>query len=197
MTSGNPSSGALRHLLPQGEKEQLQTPSCMRGEKGQLLASSRKRGEKEQLGVPSRSQREKRELSSTSPSPLAGEGGSRRLTDEGADCRTLNFAKQLRRDMTDVERKLWLALRDGRFEQFKFRRQVPIGKYIVDFVCLERRLIVELDGSQHEGSLHDAKRDAWLRTQNFRVLRFWNIDINQALDGTLLAILEALNESKP
>ena len=105
-----------------------------------------------------------------------------KLTDEGADCRTLNFVKQLRRDMTDVERKLWFALRDRRFEQFKFRRQVPIGKYIVDFVCLERRLIVELDGSQHEGSLHDAKRDAWLRTQNFRVLRFWNIDINQALD---------------
>jgi very-short-patch-repair endonuclease len=151
-----------------------------------LLASSRKQEEKEQLPT-----------ASTSPSPLAGEGGSRRLTDEGAAGRTLNFAKRLRRDMTDVERKLWFALRDRRFEQFKFRRQVPIGEYIVDFVCPERRLIVELDGSQHEGSLHDAKRDAWLRTQNFRVLRFWNIDINQALDGTLLAVLEALNESKP
>ncbi len=197
MMAKAPSSGASRHLLPRwekgqlpassrkgGEKEQLQSPSCAQGERGQLLASSR-------------SQMEKRELSSTSPSPLAGEGGSRRLTDEGAAGRTLNFAKRLRRDMTDVERKLWHALRDRRFEKFKFRRQVPIGKYIVDFVCLESRLIVELDGSQHEGSLRDSKRDAWLRAQNFRVLRFWNIDINQALDGTLLAILEALKESNP
>jgi very-short-patch-repair endonuclease len=94
--------------------------------------------------------------------------------------------------MTDVEKRLWAALRARRFEQYKFRRQVPIGKYIVDFVCLERRLIIELDGSQHEGSSSDPTRDAWLKTQGFRILRFWNININQALDGTLLAILDAL-----
>ena len=94
--------------------------------------------------------------------------------------------------MTDVEVKLWNALRGRRFENYKFRRQVPIGKYITDFVCFEKRLIVELDGSQHQDSKHDEIRDAWLRSQNFPILRFWNIDINQALDGCLLAILDAL-----
>ena len=137
--------------------------------------------------------KEEKTRSNSSPSPLAGEGARR--ADEGALNRTLKFAKKLRKDMTDVERKLWSALRDRRFEDFKFRRQVPIGKYIVDFLCLEKRLIVELDGSQHEGSEHDELRDAWLRSQDFRVLRFWNIDINQALDGTLLAILDSLNQT--
>ena len=69
---------------------------------------------------------------------------------------------------------------------------MPIGKYIADFVCFEKRLIIELGGSQHEESKHDEIRDAWLKAQNFRVLRFWNIDIDQALDGCLLAILDAL-----
>ena len=152
MTPRDPSSGAARHLLPQGEKE----------------------------GCPA----------SVSPSLLAGEGARR--ADEGSLRSKQVFAKQLRRNMTDVEKKLWAALRGRRFEQYKFRRQVPVGKYIVDFVCLERRLIIELDGSQHEGSSSDATRDAWLKTQGFRILRFWNININQALDGTLLAILDAL-----
>jgi very-short-patch-repair endonuclease len=125
-------------------------------------------------------------------SPLEGEGGSRRLTVEGSAGRTLRFAKKLRREMSDVEKKLWSALRDRRFENFKFRRQVPIGNYIVDFVCQERKVIVELDGSQHQGSTYDLKRDAWLESVGYKVLRFWNIDINQALDGTLLAILDAL-----
>ena len=96
--------------------------------------------------------------------------------------------------MTDVEKKLWSALRSRRFENYKFRRQVPIGKYIADFVCQDRKLIVELDGSQHEGSIHDQQRDMWLKSIGYHVLRFWNIDINQALDGTLLAILDALKE---
>jgi very-short-patch-repair endonuclease len=131
----------------------------------------------------------------SSPSPLEGEGGSRRLTDEGAAGRTLRFAKQLRKDMTDAEKKLWYALRDRRFENFKFRRQVPIGKYIADFICQDCKLIVEVDGSQHEGSEHDKERDAWLTSVGYRVLRFWNIDTFKALDGTLLAILDALNET--
>ena len=153
MSARYPSSGASRHLLPQGEKEQ-----------------------------------------SPSPSPLEGEGGSRRLTDEGAAGRTLRFAKQLRKDMTDAEKKLWHALRDRRFENFKFRRQVPIGKYIADFICQDCKLIVEVDGSQHEDSEHDKERDAWLTSIGY-VLRFWNIDTFKALDGTLLAILDALNET--
>ncbi|MDE2446085.1 MAG: endonuclease domain-containing protein [Alphaproteobacteria bacterium] len=124
------------------------------------------------------------------PSPLAGEGARR--AEEGSAGRTLWLAKKLRKNMTDVEKKLWQNLRAKRFESFKFRRQVPIGNYIVDFVCFEKKLIIELDGSQHEGSTHDAKRDAWLRAEGFTILRFWNNDINAALDGTLLAILEKL-----
>ena len=97
--------------------------------------------------------------------------------------------------MTDAEKKLWHALRDRRFENFKFRRQVPIGKYIADFVCQDCKLIVEVDGSQHEGSEHDKERDTWLASVGYRVLRFWNIDTFKALDGSLLAILDALNET--
>ena len=105
-----------------------------------------------------------------------------------------DLVRKLRRNMTDVEVKLWNALRDRKFENFKFRRQVPIGKYIADFVCLEHRLIIELDGTQHQDSEKDVVRDTWLKSQNFRVLRFWNNAITEALDGTLLAILDALNE---
>ena len=96
--------------------------------------------------------------------------------------------------MTDTERILWSALRDRRFEGYKFRRQVPLGRYIVDFICFEHRLIIEVDGGQHSESDRDAIRDAWLASQDFRVLRFWNVDIHQALDGSLIAILEALQQ---
>ncbi len=143
-----PSSGAARHLLPQGEKE------------------------------------------ASFPSPLVGEGGSRRSreTDEGFAKRN---SRRLRKEMTDVERILWSNLRSRKFEHFKFRRQVPLGRYIVDFICFEHKLIVELDGSQHIDSAHDAIRDAWLKSQGFRVLRFWNGDILHGLDGAMRAILEA------
>jgi very-short-patch-repair endonuclease len=128
------------------------------------------------------------------PSPLAGEGGAL-APGEGALNRTLNFAKKLRRNMTDAETKLWQELRAKHFENYKFKRQQPIGKYIADFVCLEHRLIVEVDGSQHEGSSHDEARDAWLRTQNFRILRLWNIGVLKEMDGALLTILAALKET--
>ncbi len=105
------------------------------------------------------------------------------------------FARVLRKNMTDAGKRVWGALRDRRFEACKFRRQVPIGRYVVDFVCFDRKVIVEVDGSQHEGSAHDALRDAWLTAAGFRVLRFWNIDALVALDGTLLAILDALRVS--
>jgi very-short-patch-repair endonuclease len=129
------------------------------------------------------------------PSPLAGEGARR--AGEGALNRTLNFAKRLRREMTDAETKLWQELRAKRFENYKFKRQQPIGKYIADFVCLEHRLIIEVDGSQHEGSTDDEVRDAWLRTQNFRILRLWNIGVLKEMDGALLTILAALKENTP
>ena len=126
-------------------------------------------------------------------SPLTGEVDARSAAGEG-DGSTRAFAKALRTRMTVEEMKLWAALRAKRFEGFKFRRQVPIGRYIVDFVNFEKRLIIEVDGGQHSESVRDAVRDAWLMTQGFRILRFWNVDIHHALDGTLLAILDALNQ---
>ncbi|MEX8520814.1 MAG: endonuclease domain-containing protein [Leptothrix sp. (in: b-proteobacteria)] len=84
-------------------------------------------------------------------------------------------ARELRREQTPQEQQLWQVLRAKRFAGFKFRRQEPIGRYIADFVCFKAHLIVELDGSQHlDQPEHDAVRDAWLQSQGFVVLRFWN-----------------------
>jgi very-short-patch-repair endonuclease len=83
------------------------------------------------------------------------------------------LARRMRREPTATERLLWKLLRDRRLEHLKFRRQTPIGPYIADFVCFERRLIVEADGPFHDPE-RDAARDAWLRGQSFRVLRFSN-----------------------
>nr|WP_244639219.1 endonuclease domain-containing protein [Bosea sp. ANAM02] len=83
----------------------------------------------------------------------------------------------MRHEPTEAERTLWLLLRDRRFSGFKFRRQVQIGRYIADFVCPAKRLIVEVDGGQHAESTYDAEHDAWLTAQGFRVRRFWNADI--------------------
>ncbi len=127
------------------------------------------------------------------PSPLEGEGGAL-APEEGSRHSRQAFAKHLRRNLTPEEIKLWVALRGRRFENFKFRRQVPIGKYFADFVCQQRKLIVELDGGQHSESEYDKRRDAWLQTAGYRVLRFWNVDVNQALEGVLLAIFESLNQ---
>jgi very-short-patch-repair endonuclease len=133
------------------------------------------------------------DLTTSQPSPLAGEGGAL-APGEGAAHNTLKFAKHLRRNMTDAETKLWQELRAKRFENYKFKRQQPIGKYIADFVCFEHRLIIEVDGSQHEGSQHDKMRDDWLSSQDFRILRFWNMDVLTATDGVLIAVLAALKE---
>ncbi|MDF3809226.1 endonuclease domain-containing protein [Rhodopseudomonas sp. BAL398] len=88
-----------------------------------------------------------------------------------------SFAKSLRANATDAEVALWRLLRSRRLAQLKFRRQVPIGPWIVDFVCFERRLIVEADGSQHAESNDDRMRDRDLASRGFQVLRFWNNDI--------------------
>ena len=87
------------------------------------------------------------------------------------------FAKELRQQMTDAERLLWRHLRAHRMNGEKFRRQQPIGPYIVDFVHFAAGLIVEADGGQHNESERDAKRDRWLESEGYRVLRFWNHDI--------------------
>ena len=102
------------------------------------------------------------------------------------------FAKEMRSDATDAERLLWRHLRAHRFAASKFRRQQPIGHYIVDFVCLASRLIVEVDGGQHLESARDSGRDAWLRQQGFTVLRFWNNDVLQRTESVLEEILRHL-----
>jgi very-short-patch-repair endonuclease len=91
---------------------------------------------------------------------------------------------------TEAELRLWRLLRDRRLSGLKFRRQVPVGPYIVDFLCVSARLIVEGDGSQHGDSLRDAHRDAYLARQGRTVLRFWNYDILQnraSMIDTILA----------
>ncbi|MDD2775091.1 MAG: endonuclease domain-containing protein [Gallionella sp.] len=115
-----------------------------------------------------------------------------------ANPKILNYAKTLRSHQTDAELRLWYHLRAHRFLDFKFKRQKPIGNYIVDFVCLEKKLIVELDGGQHGGQMqYDLARDAWLREQGYTVLRFWNNDVMQQLESVLEAILIALETKKP
>ncbi len=83
-------------------------------------------------------------------------------------------ARALRSAMTEPERILWRLLRDRRLQGLKFRRQAPLGPYIVDFLCIERKLVIELDGSQHIDSARDARRDRWLTEEGYRVKRFWN-----------------------
>ena len=126
--------------------------------------------------------------------------GRRRLSKSGeiahnalmsSNCSKLAFAKRLRRAPSWNERVLWKLLRDRKLERLKFRRQVPIGRYIADFVCLQRRLIVEADGPHHEDNLHDLERDAWLVSQGFRVIRFPNAEIETRPDNVLAAIAEA------
>jgi very-short-patch-repair endonuclease len=96
--------------------------------------------------------------------------------------------------MTDAEAKLWFALRDRRFAQFKFRRQVPIGPFFADFVCFDARIVVELDGGQHADSASDTRRDRWFANNNFVVLRYWNNDVLQNLEGVLTSLLEVLQQ---
>ncbi|MES2270723.1 MAG: endonuclease domain-containing protein [Pseudomonadota bacterium] len=102
----------------------------------------------------------------------------------------------MRSHPTEAERKLWMLLRGKRLTGFKFKRQQPIAPYIVDFVCFEQRVIVEVDGSQHVGSAYDAKRDDWLKSQGFKVLRLWNNDVLNNEEGVLAAIMAALEVDK-
>jgi very-short-patch-repair endonuclease len=86
-----------------------------------------------------------------------------------------DFARRLRKEMTDAERLLWSQIRHRQLAGCRFRRQAPLGRYIVDFVCFERRLVVELDGGQHRQQReYDEQRTRWLNSQGFRVVRFWD-----------------------
>ena len=95
--------------------------------------------------------------------------------------------------MTDAELRLWLRLRCEQIERFRFRRQIPIGPYIVDFVCFKAKLVVEVDGGQHATvTAEDARRTRWLESQGFRVLRFWNSEVLAELDSVLEEIGKTL-----
>jgi very-short-patch-repair endonuclease len=107
-------------------------------------------------------------------------------------------AKALRRDMTDAERTIWYELRAHRFLGASFRRQTPIGPYIVDFVCHAAKLIIELDGGQHFEAEHmarDARRDAYLSALGFRIHRFNNLDVMTNKSGVLETIAAALGKA--
>lgn len=133
-------------------------------------------------------------------SPLTGEEGARthqRVGRRGGMTNTLSHAKEMRHAPTDAERQLWSRLRAKRLNGWKFRRQQPIGPYIADFACLEARLIVEVDGSQHADSARDAARDEWLGAQGFRIMRFWNNEVLENEDGVLVTILAALEPPLP
>jgi very-short-patch-repair endonuclease len=104
-------------------------------------------------------------------------------------------ARELRKSMSDAERKLWHALRAKQVDGARFRRQHPIGPYIVDFVCLERRLVVEVDGGQHTDDAHiadDARRDQWLMAEGYRVLRLPTTEVYANIAGVLDTIWSVL-----
>jgi very-short-patch-repair endonuclease len=110
--------------------------------------------------------------------------------------RNRKSAQQLRRDATDVETAMWRLLRDRRLAGFKFRRQVPFQNFILDFVCFDRKTVIEIDGSQHYGSRRDQKRDAALAAEGYRVLRYWNNDVLQRPNSVLEDIFAHLADEQ-
>lgn len=100
--------------------------------------------------------------------------------------------------MTDAERLLWRSLRGKQINRHRFRRQHPIGDYIADFACIEQRLVIELDGGQHQAQLeYDEQRSEYLRQQGWRVLRFWNNEVLENLEGVLSVIAASLEGTPP
>src|SRR6202049_538269 len=106
-------------------------------------------------------------------------------------------SRALRKQSTIAEKFLWQKLRRKQFHGLRFRRQFPLGPFFGDFVCLPARLVIEVDGGQHAESPHaehDSRRSEWLRNQNFRVLRFWNLDIFENIDGVVDRIDSVMRE---
>ena len=107
----------------------------------------------------------------------------------------LTKAKALRKNSTDLERILWQQLRNRQLNGYKFKRQVPIGNYVVDFLCSSTKLIVELDGGQHaEQQSYDQKRTLYLESKGFKVIRFWNNEVLTNIDGVLEPLTLALSQ---
>jgi very-short-patch-repair endonuclease len=108
---------------------------------------------------------------------------------------SLQSARRLRQKQTDAERLLWFRLRDRRLAGWKFKRQVPIDRFIVDFFCPDAKLIIELDGGQHDRQqAHDQKRTAVVESKGYLVVRFWNNDVIQNMDGVLEEILRTVEQ---
>jgi very-short-patch-repair endonuclease len=104
-----------------------------------------------------------------------------------------SIARTLRQNPTDAERRLWLRLRKRQLEGCRFRRQAPLGPYVVDFACLAARLVIEVDGGQHSWQAEkDAARRSWLEANGFHVLRFWNNEVHGNLEGVLETVRRAL-----
>jgi very-short-patch-repair endonuclease len=109
-----------------------------------------------------------------------------------------DFAKRLRRNQTDAERVLWFRLRDRRLAGWKFKRQAPIDRYVVDFFCAEARLIIEIDGGQHDRQRErDSDRTAALEATGYLVLRFWNNEVMQNTAGVLETVMSTVNRRDP
>ena len=109
-------------------------------------------------------------------------------------------ARQLRRSRTLAERRLWYRLRELKRVGYKFRQQVPIDNFIVDFACLSQRLIIEVDGGTHSTDqelARDARRERYLRDQGFRILRVWNSEVRQNIEGVMDTIVAALHTPTP
>lgn len=141
---------------------------------------------------PTLSHKRARELNTALPSPACGRG----VGGEGA--LLLERAKSLRTHQTDAEQRLWYCLRAHRFMGLKFKRQKPVGNYIVDFVCYTPMLVVEIDGGQHaEQVAYDRKRDAYLKGEGFVVLRFWNNQILNETDAVMESIRQAVITLSP
>ncbi|MBS7588978.1 endonuclease domain-containing protein [Ancylobacter defluvii] len=105
-------------------------------------------------------------------------------------------ARRLRRDQTDAEQRLWAYLRNRQLGGWKFRRQVPVGCYVVDFLCPDAKLAVELDGGQHSTET-DAERTRIIEVHGYLVIRFWNNEVNENIEGVLARIMETLRASTP
>jgi len=102
-------------------------------------------------------------------------------------------SRDFRKNLTDAEQKLWQKIRNKQIRGNKFRRQFVLGNYIVDFICLDKRLIIEVDGGQHMDNVnYDLQRDEWLKNQNFKVLRFWNNQVLNEIDSVLEVIVKNL-----
>ena len=107
-------------------------------------------------------------------------------------------ARRLRQERTDAEQKLWSILRGRKLDGWKFRRQVPIDRYFADFVCMDARLVIELDGGQHSEQVeYDEARTKVLEACGYRVLRFWNSQVLTSSDGVVQTILHELNLARP